>query len=234
MEIANLTIMCLATLVAYNLATWLLRASKVGSVAHSFLHPLVIGPILVAGFLMLAGIDYQQYQVANKPFFLLLDTAIVALAIPLYQQFYNFKGLVKPLLITLIFSASFAIISAVGFALIMGADTNSLLSIAPKSTTTPMALRIAEKIGGDLSMTAGIVVLTGVIGAIFGPILFNKLSIQDDRIKGFILGISAHGIGTARALEISRKCGAFAILGLGATGALTALILPYIVLLSLR
>ena len=234
MEIANLTIMCLATLVAYNLATWLLRASKVRSIAHSFLHPLVIGPILVAGFLMLTGIDYQQYQVANKPFFLLLDTAIVALAIPLYQQFYNFKGLVKPLLITLIFSASFAIISAVGFALIMGADTNSLLSIAPKSTTTPMALRIAEKIGGDLSMTAGIVVLTGVIGAIFRPILFNKLSIQDDRIKGFILGITAHGIGTARALEISRKCGAFAILGLGATGALTALILPYIVLLSLR
>ena len=234
MELANLTIMCLATLIAYNLATWLSRASKPESIVHSFLHPLIIGPVLVAGFLMLTGIDYQQYQAANKPFFLLLDTAIVALAIPLYQQFYNFKGLVKPLLITLIFSASFAIISAVGFALIMGADTNSLLSIAPKSTTTPMALRIAEKIGGDLSMTAGIVVLTGVIGAIFGPILFNKLSIQDDRIKGFILGISAHGIGTARALEISRKCGAFAILGLGATGALTALILPYIVLLSLR
>ena len=78
MEIANLTIMCLATLVAYNLATWLLRASKVGSIAHSFFHPLVIGPILVAGFLMLTGIDYQQYQVANKPTTQVLSTPLAS------------------------------------------------------------------------------------------------------------------------------------------------------------
>ena len=79
-------------------------------------------------------------------------------------------------------------------------------------------------------MTTGVVVLTGMIGALFGPIIFKKLNIFDDRVKGFILGISAHGIGTAKAFKISQKCGAFATLGLGLTGALTALILPYIIM----
>ncbi len=234
METANLAIMFTLTFLAFGVATWVFSTSQPEPIIHFFLHPLVVGPFLVAIFLILLRIDYQQYRLANEPFFFLLDTAIVALAVPLYQQFYNFRIVAKPLLITLIFSAFFASISAVGCALMFGADINSIASLAPKSVTTPMALRIAEKIGGDLSMTAGIVVLTGIIGAIFGPMLFNRLGIKDDRVKGFILGICAHGIGTAKALEISRQCGAFAILGLGATGALTALILPYIVLFIVK
>ena len=83
-------------------------------------------------------------------------------------------------------------------------------------------------------MTAVLVIITGIIGAIIATPLLNALGIKDWRARGLAVGVAAHGIGTARALEISRKCGAFAILGLGATGALTALILPYIVLLSLK
>ena len=234
METASLAIMFTLTLLGFWAATWVLSASQSESVIHLFLHPLVVGPFLVTIFLILLRIDYQQYRLANEPFFFLLDTAIVALAVPLYQQFYNFRIAAKPLLVTLIFSAFFASISAAGCALMFGVDISSIASLAPKSVTTPIALRIAEKIGGDLSMTAGIVVLTGIIGAIFGPVLFNRLGIKDDRIKGFILGICAHGIGAAKALEISRKCGAFAILGLSATGILTALILPYIVLFAVK
>jgi|TARA_B110000503_G_scaffold35642_1_gene58244 putative effector of murein hydrolase len=234
METASLAVMFTLTLFAFGAAAWVFGASQPGSVFHFFLHPLVVGPFLVTAFLILLRIDYQQYRVANEPFFFLLDTTIVALAVPLHQQFYNFRIVAKPLLTTLIFSVFFASISAVGCALMLGADISIMVSLAPKSATTPMALRIAEKIGGNLSMTAGIVVLTGITGAIFGPALFNKLGIKDDRIKGFVLGICAHGIGTAKALEISRKCGAFAILGLGATGILTALILPCLVLLLIK
>ena len=159
-----------------------------------------------------------------------MGTATVALAIPLHQQFHHIRNLGKPLIITLLFGGSFAIISAVTVAWFFGANENTLISILPKSVTTPIALGITEKIGGQPGLTAGVVVFTGVIGAIFGPIIFRWLGITDDRIKGFVLGICAHGVGTARAFEISRKCGAFSSLGLGLTGAVTALILPWVVL----
>ena len=230
MESIKLFILLISTPLAFGLVTWLSRSYYKNSLYHVMSHPLIFSTLLISGSLIFLDIDYQQYRFANKPFFFLLDTAIIALAIPLYQQFFNFKQISKPLLITLIFSAFFASISALGFLFILGSETNNLISLAPKSVTTPIALSIAEKIGGDPSMTTGVVVLTGTIGALFGPIIFKKLNIFDDRVKGFILGISAHGIGTAKAFKISQKCGAFATLGLGLTGVLTALILPYIIM----
>lgn len=112
METANLAIMFTLTFLAFGVATWVFSTSQPEPIIHFFLHPLVVGPFLVAIFLILLRIDYQQYRLANEPFFFLLDTAIVALAVPLYQQFYNFRIVAKPLLITLIFSAFFASISA--------------------------------------------------------------------------------------------------------------------------
>jgi len=226
----KLFILLVLTPLAFGLVTWLSSPYQKNSLYQLMSNPLILSTLLISGFLIFLGIDYQQYKFANKPFFFLLDTAIVTLAVPLYQQFFNFKQISKPLLITLIFSAFFASISALGFLFILGSETNNLISLAPKSVTTPIALRISEKIGGDPSMTTGIVVLTGMIGALFGPIIFKKLNIFDDRVKGFILGISAHGIGAAKAFKISQKCGAFATLGLSLTGILTALILPYIII----
>lgn len=136
----------------------------------------------------------------------------------------------RPLLTTLLFGASFAVISALGIAWLLGGNSETLVSLAPKSVTTPIALGIAEKVGGLQGLTAGVVVFTGVIGAILGPLLFSKLGIRDDRIIGFVTGICAHGVGTTRAFEISSRCGAFSSLGLGMTGALTALILPWLIL----
>jgi len=230
MEMLKLFILLVLTPLAFGLVTWLSSPYQKNSLYQLMSNPLILSTLLISGFLIFLGIDYQQYKFANKPFFFLLDTAIVTLAVPLYQQFFNFKQISKPLLITLIFSAFFASISALGFLFILGSETNNLISLAPKSVTTPIALRISEKIGGDPSMTTGIVVLTGMIGALFGPIIFKKLNIFDDRVKGFILGISAHGIGAAKAFKISQKCGAFATLGLSLTGILTALILPYIII----
>lgn len=225
-----LVLLLLLTFAAFGGAFWLYRLNTLGPILHSLLHPLVTAPLLVSIILLLINIDYPQYQRANQPLFFLLGTATVAFAIPLHQQFHRIRNLAKPLLITLLFGASFAVISALAIAWLLGASEQTLISSAPKSVTTPIALGISEKVGGNASLTAGIVVFTGVIGAIFGPLLFRCLGISDDRIKGFILGICAHGVGTARAFEISGKCGAFSSLGLGLTGAITALILPWVVL----
>ncbi|TNE75822.1 MAG: LrgB family protein [Gammaproteobacteria bacterium] len=216
--------------IAFALALRLYRACRSRPAIQALLHPLVVGPLLVTSVLLLSGLDYSQYRQANTPFFYLLGTATVALAIPLHQQFHHIRQLARPLLTTLLFGASFAVISALGIAWLLGANTETLISLAPKSVTTPIALGIAEKVGGLSGLTAGVVVFTGVIGAILGPLLFHKLGIRDDRVIGFITGICAHGVGTTRAFEISPRCGAFSSLGLGLTGALTALILPWLLL----
>lgn len=216
--------------VAFALAFRLYRSCGKHPSLQALLHPLVTGPLLVAAVLLLTDIDYHHYRRANSPFFFLLGTATVALAIPLHQQFHHIRQLARPLLATLLFGATFAVLSALAIAWLLGASPETLVSLAPKSVTTPIALGIAEKVGGLPGLTAGVVVVTGVIGAIFGPPMFRKLGITDERIIGFVTGICAHGVGTTRAFELSSRCGAFSSLGLGLTGALTALILPWLII----
>lgn len=228
----NLLIMLLLfalTLVAFSVALWLYNKNNASRIARSLLHPLVVAPLLVSTALLSLNLDYDSYRLASEPFFFLLGTATVALAIPLHQQFHHIRDLAKPLLFTLFFGASFAVISAVTIAWCLGATIDTLNAISPKSVTTPIALGIAEKIGGEEGLTAGVVVLTGVFGATFGPIFFHWLGITDDRVKGFVLGLNAHGVGTTRAFDISPTCGAFSSLAMGLTGALTAIALPWII-----
>ena len=108
----------------------------------------------------------------------------------------------------------------------MGASTETLISLAPKSVTAPVAMGISEKLGGLPSLTAVLVVSTGIVGAVLGTGLFRLLGIRDDAIKGFALGATSHGIGTARAFQVSPVMGAFAGLAMALSALVTALLLP--------
>jgi putative effector of murein hydrolase len=110
-----------------------------------------------------------------------------------------------------------------------GGTLPTLLSLAPKSVTTPIAMGIAEKIGGHPSLAAVMVIVTGILGAMVAQTLYRWLNIRDDAVAGFSLGVAAHGIGTARAFQMSETMGAFAALGMGLNGLLTAVALPGIV-----
>jgi putative effector of murein hydrolase len=121
-----------------------------------------------------------------------------------------------------------AAFSAIAVARLFDASLPTQLSLAPKSVTTPIAMGIAESIGGIPSLTAVLVIATGILGAVAGRYVFNFLRINDPAIRGFAIGIASHGIGTARAFQISEQSGAFAALAMGLNGALTALLLPYL------
>jgi putative effector of murein hydrolase len=108
----------------------------------------------------------------------------------------------------------------------LGGSTSIVLSLAPKSVTAPIAMGIAERIGGLPSLTAVLVVTTGILGAVLGPPLLRLLRVDDDAVQGFAIGVAAHGIGTARAFQISESAGAFAGLAMGLNGVVTALLLP--------
>ncbi len=119
-----------------------------------------------------------------------------------------------------------AVVSAVGIAWLLGASRETVLSLAPKSVTIPIAMGVAEKIGGLPSLTAVLVMATGIIGAVSATSLLNLLRIRDYTVRGFATGVAAHGIGTARAFQVNQEAGAFAALGMGLNGVLTAIMVP--------
>ena len=159
----------------------------------------------------------------------MLGPVTVALAIPLYQNLKRIRALLAPIVLTLVLGSFFTVGICMGIAWMLGASDTTLFSMTTKSITTPIAMAVAEKIGATAALAAPFVMFTGVLGAVLGPPIFDKLNIKDDSVKGISLGLTSHAVGTAKALEISAECGAFAALSMGLTGILTALILPFLV-----
>ncbi|MEN9903096.1 MAG: hypothetical protein RL651_1760 [Pseudomonadota bacterium] len=213
------------TLVAYQMAHWIY--CRCG--AHPIANPVLIAVILLLALLTLTGTPYDTYFSGAQFVHFLLGPATVALAVPLYGQFQRLVGLAGPLLIALLGGSMTAMLSALFVGHWADGSLPTLLSLAPKSVTTPIAMGIAERIGGHPSLAAVMVIATGILGAITAQTLFRWLQIKDEAVGGFALGVAAHGIGTARAFQVSETMGAFAALGMGLNGLLTALALPTLI-----
>jgi predicted murein hydrolase (TIGR00659 family) len=212
------------TLAVYLAGQWLFRRSG----GRALFNPVALAIALLVSLLLLTGTPYATYFSGAQFIHFLLGPATVALAIPLYLHWERVRRLFLPIAVGLLAGSLTAILSAMSIAWLLGGSPKTLLSLAPKSVTTPVAMGIAEKIGGLPSLTAVMVILTGVIGAVAAPALLRGLRIRDDAIKGFAIGVAAHGIGTARAFQISSLAGAFAGLAIGLNALLTALLAPLI------
>jgi len=210
------------TLVAYVGAYWIYERAGF----TPLLNPVALAIIALVVALKATGTQYQTYFDGAQFVHFLLGPATVALAIPLYTQLDRVRQLFVPLVGALIVGSLTAIISAVGIAWALGVSESSLLSLAPKSVTAPIAMGIAEKIGGVPSLTAVLVVATGVSGAIMAKYVLDVLGIRDHGVRGFAVGVASHGIGTARAFQVSEQAGAFAGLGMGLNGVVTAILMP--------
>lgn len=211
-----------ATLVCYLIAVWIYRQGG----ERPLLNPVAIAVALLIGLLVWTGTPYQTYFDGAQFVHFLLGPATVALAIPLYRQRARLRELALPIAVALPISVLMASLSAIGLAWLLGASPETLISLAPKSVTAPVAMGISEKLGGIPSLTAVLVVTTGILGAVLGTGLFRLLGIRDDAVKGIAMGATSHGIGTARAFQVSPVMGAFSGLAMGLCAFLTALILP--------
>lgn len=212
------------TLLAYQAAFTLFR--RCGS--HPLANPVLIAVTILVVLLMATGTSYQTYFAGAQFVHFLLGPATVALAIPLYTQFKRVRAMLWPVLAGLLAGSLTAILSAVAVARLLGASLPTQLSLAPKSVTTPIAMGIAERIGGIPSLTAVLVIVTGILGAVGARYVFDAVKLRDPAIRGFAIGVASHGIGTARAFQVNEQSGAFAALAMGLNGALTALLLPWI------
>ncbi|MBY4676621.1 LrgB family protein [Marinobacterium arenosum] len=215
----------LVTVAVYLAAGWLNQRCG----RTPLLHPVIVSLSLIILLLKLTEIDYATYIEGAAFIKFLMGPAIVALAIPLYDNLHRVREMLLPLLIGCVVGALVAALSAVGIGWLLGADVTTLLSLAPKSVTSPIAIEVADKIGGYGSLAAGLVLITGALGCLMAPLLFKLLRIDDPAIRGFTLGVSAHAMGTAFAFEYGALAGAFSGLAMGMVGTFTAFVLPLLV-----
>ena len=210
------------TLAAFVLASLLYRKARM----NPLLNPVLLSVVAIVALLSLSGTDYYSYFDGAQFVHFLLGPATVALAVPLYRQFDRVRKSALAILVSLVCGAITSAASAVLIARLLGAQPQSIVSLAPKSVTAPVAMGIAEQLGGIPSLTAVMVILTGIVGAMLGPLLLNLLGISDWSARGFAIGTASHGIGTARALQVNELAGAFSGLAMGLNALATAILLP--------
>lgn len=212
------------TVAIYLLGDWLFHKSN----GMPLLHPVFTSVAILIGLLKLTGVSFQQYFESARFIHLLLGPATVALAVPLYANLSRVKQMLGPLCIALVVGGLTGIVSVLLLGKAFGLSSEVLTSFAPKSVTTPIAMAIADHLGGNASLAAAAVIATGVMGCMLVDWIMKPLRIKDPAVIGFALGLAAHGTGTARAFQLSNLSGALAGLGMGLNGVFTSLVLPFL------
>jgi predicted murein hydrolase (TIGR00659 family) len=213
-----------ATLVIYVLAQSLYARLNQAPWANPVLWTVVV----LAALLTISDTPYPTYFAGAQFIHFLLGPAVVALAWPLWQRRREVRQRAAALLVAALLGGAVAAASAVGIGYALGLPTEVILSLVPKSVTAPVAMGIAEKIGGIPALAAVFAVLTGLVGAVSGKYVFDLLRIKPLAIRGFALGTAAHGIGAARALQVHPDAGAYAGLALGLQVLLASLLMPLV------
>lgn len=214
-----------ATLVAYLIGVVLFDKAR----RNPMVQPVAVAVVLLVAVLIVSDTAYDSYFDGAQFVHFLLGPATVALAVPLYAQWSRVKRSVLPMAAALVAGSLTAVTSAISVAVLLGASRESVMSLAPKSVTTPIAMGIAEKFGGLPSLTAVLVIVTGIIGAMTATPLLNLIGLKDYAARGFAVGLAAHGIGTARAFQVSELAGAFAGIAMALNALATALIVPLVI-----
>jgi predicted murein hydrolase (TIGR00659 family) len=201
---------------------------------HPLANPVLHSMWIIGAFLKLTNTSYTTYFGGAQFVHFLLGPAIVALAVPLYENRKVVASAILPMLVALAAGSVTAVASVMLFAEAVGLPREVVLSMAPKSVTAGVAMGISESLHADPSLTAVSVILTGIMGAITVTPLMNWMGITDFRARGFAVGIAAHGIGTARAFQVDAVAGVFAGIAMSLNALVTSLLVPLAVTFLLR
>jgi putative effector of murein hydrolase len=218
--LASPVLWLMVTLGAYECGIYLF--AKLGQ--PMWAPPLLITLTLLIAGLLISGVDYAVYFRGNALLHFMLGPATVALAVPLYHSLPRLLAAFKPLATTLLLGSFFAVACAMGLAWLLQLSHDSILAFGTRAVTTPIAIGIAEKIHSPVALAAALVGFSGVLGAALAEPALR--GVKSNVARGFALGLAAHGVGTARAFQLHPTAGAFAALGMGLNGMLTAFWLP--------
>ena len=207
----------------FAMAKWLQK--RMGWI---LLNPILLTIALLIIFLKLSGISYETYCEGGQLIEFWLKPAVVALGVPLYLQLEMIKKQLFPILLSQLVGCLVGIVSVILIAKGLGATSDVICSLAPKSVTSPIAMEVSAATGGIPSLSAAVVIVVGLFGAVFGFKLLGLGQVKSPIAQGLSMGTASHAIGTSAAMEVSRKYGAYASLGLTLNGILTALLAPSI------
>jgi len=194
------------------------------------LNPVLIASLAICLVLYSTNTPYAAYFKGAQFIHFLLGPAIIVLAVPVWRYRSALWRARYAVLAALVIGGLTAGLSAIGLAILFGLDKAMIAAIAPKSVTAPVAMGIAKSLGGPVSLAALLAVLTGITGAVMATPLFNAFGFSDWRGRGFAVGVTCHGIGTAHAFQISPVAGSFATIGMALNALFSALILPVLYL----
>ena len=214
------------TLVAFEAGVFVSKKFK-----YSFLNPLLIGNILIVGFLLITGISLESYNVGGDYISVMLSPATVVLAIPLYRQISKLKQFWMPILIGIFVGSLTSIACVILFSKLLGLSDTLMLSLLPKSVTIPMGSVISAQIGGIPSVTIIAITVTGITGAVAAPAVCRFCRIKHKVAQGIAIGTASHALGTTRAMEMGEVQGAMSSLAIGIAGLFTAIIAPILLTL---
>ena len=192
-------------------------------------NPILVAIAIIIVFLLVADIPFETYHEGAKMIEFWLKPAVVALGVPLYLQLSSIKRQFLPILASQMMGCIAGIVSVVVIAELFGASDAVIMSLASKSVTTPIAMEVTQVLGGIPSLTAAIVVITGLIGAIIGFKTLSVGHVRNPMALGLSMGAASHAVGTSAAMDRDQFVGAYASLGLTINGILTALFTPAII-----
>ncbi|NCC79061.1 MAG: LrgB family protein [Clostridia bacterium] len=196
---------------------------------NPLLNPLLIAIILVILVLMGLEIPKEQYDLGGSFILFFLGPATVVLAVPLYKQIELLKKDLVPILIGISVGSATSIISVILLSRLFHVDLSVAVSMLPKSVTTAIGMEISKEIGGIVSLSVAVIVLTGITGAVIGPGLLKLFRISDDVAQGIAIGTASHAVGTSKAMELGETQGAMSGLSIGIAGIATVILVPLLI-----
>lgn len=211
-----------------TLAAYFLARKLAAKINISIINPLLVAMAIVIPILLLTHMPYARYFAGSALLNQLLQPAVVALALPLYEQMHQIRARWKTIISVCFIGSLTAMISGTAIALWLGATPEIAATIMPKSVTTPIAMAVSGSLHGIPAISAICVLIAGVLGAVFGHMLLNLMNVKSKASRGLAIGNASHALGTARAAEIDYQEGAFSSLALVICGIITSLLAPFL------
>ncbi|WP_026885365.1 LrgB family protein [Clostridium beijerinckii] len=209
------------SLAAFEVGIFINRNTRV-----PILNPLLIAIGIIICFLFAFHIDFDTYNKGGQFINMFLGPSTVVLAVPLYKQLDLLKKNAKAILTGIFVGSAIGIISIIGISYLVGLNASVIKSLVPKSVTTPIGISISSQLGGVVPITVLAIIVTGIIGAVFGPTICKIFRIKDKVAVGVSIGTASHAVGTSKALELGEVEGAMSSLSIGIAGIMTVIIAP--------
>lgn len=213
----------ITSLIAFEFSYLLFKKTK-----FPIFNPLLISIIMIIVFLSTFNIRFEDYNIGGKYISFFLGPATVILAVPLYKKIKLLKANAVPILLGITFGSTLGMIAVICLSKLFKLDKILYISLIPKSITTPIGVEVSKQLGGMPAVTVAAIIITGIIGAVIGPMVCKIFKIKDRVAIGIAMGTASHAVGTSKAIELGETEGAMSGLAIGIAGLITVFLAPII------